>query len=194
LKKLVTIAGALLTIAGAAFAQDPMGGLGFRSGQSLDTGPVGLSAAPTVGVRQWFSPKVGVDAAIGFTTFSLESNSTTTDEGTGFSVDVGVPISLKSWEKVNFIFRPGFVWANATLKDKTTTPTYELTANAWAVSGEFEVEWMVAEKLSISAAHGIAYSSAKVEDNNSPVNEAKLSGFSTIGSNFTQVGFHVYLW
>jgi hypothetical protein len=195
LKKIVTIAGALLTLAGAAFAQDPMGGLGFRSGQALDTGPVGLSASPTVGVRQWFSPKMGVDAAIGFTTFSLESNGTTTDEGTGFSVDIGVPFSLKSWEKVNFIFRPGFIWANATLKDKTVpTPPNELTASAFAVSGEFEVEWMLAEKVSISAAHGIAYSNAKVEDNDSPVNEAKLSGFNTIGASFTQVGFHVYLW
>jgi hypothetical protein len=194
LKKLITTAFALLTLAGAAFAQDPMGGLGFRSGGALDTG-LGFAASPTVGIRQWFTSQVGVDAAIGFTTFSTEINGTKTDEGSGFAFDLGVPISLKSWEKVNFIFRPGFVYATATAKDKTIpTPPNELKATVYAFSGEFEVEWMIAEKLGISAAHGIAYSNGKLEDNDSPVNEAKVNGFSTIGGNFTEVGFHVYLW
>ncbi len=194
MKKLIATAFALLTLATAAFAQDPMGGLGFRSGGALDTG-LGFSASPTVGIRQWFTSQVGVDAAIGFTTFSAELNGTKTDEGNGFAFDIGVPISLKSWEKVNFIFRPGFVYATATAKDKTSpTPPNELKATVYAFSGEFEVEWMIAEKLGISAAHGIAYSSGKLEDNDSPVNEGKVNGFSTIGGNFTEVGFHVYLW
>lgn len=196
MKKIVLMTSILMTLAAAAYAQDPMGGLGFRSGQALNTGPdVGFSAAPTVGVRQWFTSQVGVDAAIGFTTISAEANGTKTDEGTGFSADLGIPISLKSWEKVNFIFRPGFTFTNATLKDKTSpTPPNELKATIFAVSGELEVEYMLAEKVSVSAAHGIAFSSLKVEDNDSPVNELKVTGFSTTGGSFTQLGFHVYLW
>ncbi len=195
MKKILTTAVALLTVAGAAYAEAPMGGLGFRSGTLLDSSVLGFSASPTVGLRQWFTEQVGVDAAIGFTSLSTEVNGTKTDEGTGFAFDIGVPISLKSWEKVNFIFRPGFGFATATAKDKTLpTPPNEIKGTAFNVSGELEVELMLAEKVSISASHGIAYSNVKFEDNDSPVNEAKLNGFSTIGGNFTQLGFHIYLW
>ena len=195
MKKLLAITSVLMTFAGAAFAQAPMGGIGFRSGQALSTGQVGLDATPTVGIRHWFSPKMGVDGAIGFTTLSLETNGTTTDEGSGFAFDLGLPISLKSWDKVNFLLRPGFAWTTATAKDKTApVPPNELTATAYAFNAELEVEWMVAERLSVSAAHGISFANGKLEDNDSPVNEAKFSGFSTTGSSFTQIGFHVYLW
>ena len=53
---------------------------------------------------------------------------------------------------------------------------------------------MIAERLSISAAHGVAWSSFKLEDNDSPANELTITGFSTVGDNFTTLGFHVYLW
>lgn len=195
MKKLIAITAVLMTFAGAAFAQAPMGGLGFRSGQALNTGSVGLEATPTVGIRHWFSPKMGVDGAIGFSTLSLENNGTTTDEGSGFSFDLGLPISLRSWDKVNFILRPGFAWTSATAKDKTIpTPPNELTANVYAYSAELEVEWMLAERLSVSAAQGISFVNGKIEDNDSPASEAKFSGFNTTGSSFTQIGFHVYLW
>jgi hypothetical protein len=196
MKKILTIAALLVALPLVAQAQsDPMGGLGFRSGEALSSGPVGISTSPTIGIRQWFSSQMGVDAAIGFSTVSFESGSTTTDEATGFAFDLGLPISLKSWDKVNFIFRPGFAYQTAKTEDKTNpTPPNELKATTWAATGELEVEWMLADKLSISAAHGIAYSSIKVEDNDSPVNEAKATGFSTTGSNFTSLGFHVYLW
>ena len=102
---------------------------------------------------------------------------------------------MKSWDKVNVIFRPGVEFESAKLTDKTTTlPGNEIKATIFAVSGELEVEYMIADKLSISAAHGIAYSNTKLEDNSSPANELKVNGFNTIGNNFTTLGFHVYLW
>ena len=196
LKKKLAFACLLMMVAVGAHAQDgPMGGFGFRSGAALNTGPVGFSTSPTVGIRHWFTSQMGGDIAVGFATASVEGNGTKLEEDTGFAFDLGLPISMKSWDKVNVIFRPGFVFVSATAKDKTSpTPPNELKATAYAVSGELEVEWMLAEKLSISAAHGIAYSNVKVEDNDSPVNELKVNGFNTIGSNFTQLGFHVYLW
>jgi hypothetical protein len=197
MKKIVTFACLLTLIATAAFAQGStsMGGFGFRQGASLNTGPVGISASPTVGIRQWFTSQMGADLAVGFVSTTLDVNGTKTDEGTGFAFDLGLPISMKSWDKVNVIFRPGFAYESATAKDKTSpTPPNELKATVYAVTGELEVEYMMADKLSISAAHGIAYSSTKIEDNGSPVNEAKLNGFGTIGNNFTTLGFHVYLW
>lgn len=193
--KKIALACLLMIVAASAHAEGPMGGFGFRSGGALNTGPVGISASPTVGIRHWFTSQMGGDIAVGFTTASQEINGTKTDEGTGFAFDLGLPISMKSWDKVNVIFRPGFAFTNATLKDKTSpTPPNELKATVYAVSGELEVEWMLAEKVSISAAHGIAYSSGTLKDNDTPENEAKLTGFNTIGQNFTQLGFHVYLW
>lgn len=191
MKKILAMASLLTVLAASAHAQDPMGGLGFRSGGSSG----GFDPTPTVGIRQWFSSQIGVDAAIGFASQNIEDNGTKVQEGTGFAFDLGLPISLKSWEKVNFIFRPGFVYQSATVKDPTDpTPPNEDKITVLAVSGELEVEWMIAEKVSISAAHGIAYSSLTIEDNASPVNEIKQTGFSTTGGNFTQLGFHVYLW
>lgn len=195
LKKTVTLVALFMMVAVAAHAEGTMGGFGFRQGAALNTGPVGLSASPTVGIRHWFSEQMAADLAVGFVSTNLDVNGTKTDEGTGFAFDLGLPISMKSWDKVNVIFRPGFAYETATAKDKTSpTPPNELKATVYAVTGELEVEYMIADKLSISAAHGIAYSSTKIEDNDSPVNELKLNGFGTIGNNFTTLGFHVYLW
>ncbi len=195
MKKILTLSSLLLTVAVAAHAQDPMGGLGFRSGPTVSTATLGFSASPTIGVRQWFTGQFGGDLAVGFASITAENNGIKTDEGTGFAFDLGLPISLKSWDKVNFIFRPGFTFVSATLKDKTSpTPPNELKGTGLSVSGELEVEWMLADKVSISAAHGIAYNSLKLEDNDSPAGELKLNGFNSTGENFTQLGFHVYLW
>jgi hypothetical protein len=184
-----------MTFAGVASAAAPMGGLGFRVREGLDLGPVGFAASPTVGVRHWFSEQMAVDGAIGVTSFTIESNGTKVNESTGFSFDAGVPISLKSWDKVNFILRPGIIYATGTAKNPSvTTPPNELKASAFMFTAEFEVEWMVADNLAVSAAHGFGYSSLKIEDNDSPVNEAKISGFDTTGGSFTELGFHIYLW
>lgn len=195
MKKMFVPVCLFMLVAGSAHAQtEPMGGLGFRS-TGLSTGVLGVTASPTIGIRQWFSPQFGGDVAVGFVSFSQEFNGTETDQATGFAFDLGLPISLKSWDRVNFILRPGFAYGTSTVEDKTApVPPNEIKATVWAVSGEFEVEWMLAEKVSISAAHGIAYNSVKLEDNDSPAATLETKGFGTIGSNFTQLGFHVYLW
>jgi outer membrane protein with beta-barrel domain len=203
MKKLLVTAMAVALLLGsvAAHAQEKMGGLGFRTlngpGIGLPNSGVSVGASPTIGIRQWFTPQFGVDLAVGFTSLKVEAGPPTTDtaEGTGFAFDVGVPYSLKTWDKVNFIFRPGFLYGKATAKDKLALlPPNEDTVTLLSVSGELEVEYMVAEKLSISAAHGIAYSSLKLRNNDTPESEDNLTGFGTTGDNFTHLGFHVYLW
>src|SRR5207247_10054504 len=120
-------------LAAAAYAgEGSKGGLGFRS---LAIGPSGLlpnsnasfSTTPAVGVRHWLTERAGFDAAVGFVSVKFEEGppTTTLDEGTGFVFDVGVPISAKKWDKVNVIFRPGFLWRKATAKDKIATPPNE---------------------------------------------------------------------
>jgi hypothetical protein len=178
-----------------------MGGIGFRSldgpSNSLTAAPVSFSVSPALGIRHWFSEKAGVDLAVGFTTLSLELSppTTKTDEGTGFVFDAGIPWALKKWEKVSFIFRPGVTYGTAEAKDKTApTAPNKFTSTLLSVSGELEVEWMVTDRVSVSAAHGIAYRDVELKDNSSPENKAKITGWDTTGNNFTQLGFHVYLW
>ncbi len=190
MKRMVMMAFAALLAAPVVHADGPMGGLGFRS---LSGG----GATPSIGVRHWLNERAGFDAGIGFLTASNESGTplVTTDEATGFSFDVGVPISARRWEKVNVLVRPGFVYGTATTKVKALpTPPNEFKQTLVSVSGEIEVELMLAEKVSISAAHGVAYQRFKFKDNDSPANETRGSAFRTIGSNFTSLGFHVYLW
>ena len=200
-KKIACMALTATLLAGAAHAE-VMGGIGFRSSTATLSAPVPSSsfsfdASPTIGIRHWISERMGLDGAIGFASMTAEAGPPTTDiaEGSGFTFDLGVPISAKKWDEVNVIVRPGFAYATATLKDKTVaTPPNEDTGTAMSYSLEIEVEWMVAERLSISGSHGIAYRTFKLEDNDSPANELKASGFSTTGDNFTSLGFHVYLW
>jgi outer membrane protein W len=202
-KKLLIAAAAVTLLVGpvAVHAEGTMGGLGFRTlngpGYFLPNSGVGFSTSATIGIRHWFSEKAGVDVAVGFTTLKAESGppTTTIDEGTGFAFDVGVPYAAKKWDKVNFIVRPGFLYGKVTAKDKLAlTPPNEQTATVMSVSGELEVEYMLADKVSISASHGVAYSSFKLTNNDTPQSEDKLTGFETTGNNFTQLGFHVYLW
>lgn len=200
MKRIAFVALATTTLLAGAAHAEVMGGLGFRSGGSISAPaatPVDLSASPTIGIRHWVSDRLGLDGAIGFATVSAEggSPSTTVAEASGFTLDLGVPLSMKSWEKVNVIVRPGFQYATATFKDKTIlTPPNEDTATLMAILGEIEVEYMIAERLSISASHGISWRSFKLEDNASPANELTITGFQTEGANFTTLGFHVYLW
>lgn len=200
MKKIALVAVAAALLASAAHAEGKMGGLGFRSGASGVSASVpgfAAEATPTIGIRHWLSERAGFDVGFGFVSLNQETGPPTVDtfDGTGFSFDLGIPISAKRWEKVNVIVRPGFSYGTGTLKAKTIpTPPNELTATAMAFSGELEVEWMLAERLSISASHGIAYGSFKVEDNDSPANETKLTTFQNTGDNFTSLGFHVYLW
>jgi len=178
-----------------------MGGIGFRTldgpSNSLTNVPVSFSVSPALGIRHWFSEKAGVDLAVGFTTLSLESGppTTKTDEGTGFVFDAGIPWAVKKWEKVSFIFRPGVTYGTAEAKDKLSAAApNKFTTSLLSVSGELEVEWMVTDKVSISAAHGVAYGDIEIKANTSPESKTKLTGWDTTGNNFTTLGFHVYLW
>ena len=201
MKKIACMALAATLLAGAAHAE-VMGGIGFRSlGLGLNapvpTSIIVFDASPTIGIRHWISERVALDGAIGFSTVTAEVGPPTADvaEGSGFAFDLGIPLSAKKWDEVNVIVRPGFQYSTATFKDKTApTPPNEDTATAMGFSAEIEVEWMVAERLSISASHGVAYRTIKFEDNDTPANEIKASGFQTTGDNFTALGFHVYLW
>jgi len=197
LKKLIfaAVAASLLTAAVAQAADErpttmlPTGGLGFRSQVTPLNGALSVPQAPaTIGLRHWFNEFVGADIGAGYYTAEIKP---LPEKFTGYTIDVGIPISIKRpSEKVNFLFRPGFTWSD--LKDNDETPPpLEIHWTTMGITGELEVEWMVADKLSISASQGFGY--FQMHDDGNPKTTRTYTG-NLFGGNFTELGFHVYLW
>jgi hypothetical protein len=168
--------------------KDGMGGIGFRAPITpLSFALVEPQAAPTIGIRQWFNKRFGFDVAVGYYQAEIKP---LPEKFTGYTVDVGLPITIKRpSEHVNFIFRPGFQWGQLEDVDETPPPV-TIDWDLLGATAELEVEWMVADKLSISASHGAGY--FRLRDNGDPKTTRTFTG--TLGSNFTELGFHVYLW
>jgi hypothetical protein len=174
-----------------SFAQDSQhavdharGGLGFR-----------LTRAP-IGIRWWLSDMVGIDAGVGFTSEKFADIGTdplgNPEDVTfsAFSADIGVPLRLRTWDSVHFILRPGLIYTTEDDQFYFDITGTKEKRNTFAVSGEFEVEYFVAKNFSLSASHGVEYASTKLDVPNSKSDTA----VGTFGSNFTTLGFHVYLW
>jgi hypothetical protein len=184
----VTLFAFLAVVPALAFAQDmPPAehksiGLGFHN----DSAPIG--------VRWWFAgQKVGLDLGVGY-----DREAATTlgfpfpDEHLSkFTINAGIPIVLKSWSKVHFMFRPGLSYATQQVPDTSATLANFSTANekTLQITGELEAEVFLAENFSVSASHGIGYESFKPADGGK-----SETAFFTLGNNFTNIGFHVYLF
>lgn len=172
-----------------AFAQDGdspkhhNGSLGFHNVE-----------AP-IGVRWWFSgQKVGLDLGLGYGSSPATSDGYPDESLTNYTLEVGVPFVLKSWERVHFLVRPGLLYSSS---DYTTSdpspPTPEPfdteSATTMRIMGEFEAEVFLADNFSVSASHGIAFNTVD------PGGTAdSQSSFGTFGNNFTNVGFHFYFF
>jgi len=165
---------ALTLFVGNAYAQDHMkGGLGFHNIE-----------AP-LGVRWWLgSGKFGIDAGIGLGS----THDVAFDEDLShWALDLGVPISLKRWDRVDFIFRPGILY---TSQEVPTPPPPDNTDNTTVltVQAELEAEVFLADNVSFSASQGLGISSINFAGGGS------ASEWTTTGANFTNIGFHVYLF
>ena len=133
-----------------------------------------------IGLRWWFSgQKVALDAGIGF-----ESLDTGDDDLNSFALDVGVPILLRSWDRFHFLVRPGLLFET----EEVIVLGEEEQDKFFAITGELEAEVFLTDNVSFSASHGIAVI------NRDPAVGEDTTDFGTIGRNFTEVGFHVYLF
>lgn len=139
-----------------------------------------------LGVRSWFNEKVAGDFGFGYTDTKSETGPGTVED-TGSRIEIGVPIRVMTLEKAHFIVRPGYEWFNDVHK---VTGAADVTTTGYVLSGELELEYFMTDRVSLSASHGIAYTSS--EDDDTP--KTKDTTFQTLGNNFTNIGFHVYLW
>ncbi len=186
----------LLALSGPAFGQNGMTaehknvGVGFHN---LD--------AP-LGVRWWLgSQKVAIDVGVGYG--SDEAFNGYPDERvTNWAIDAGVPIVLKTWPRMHVLFRPGFLYQSqeVVISDGPPPPVGEPfdTDNETDlfVTAELEGEAFLLENFSVSASAGISYHSHQPPDFDptDTVEPKKETSFNTFGNNFTNIGFHLYLF
>lgn len=155
----------------AAHGGTERGALGFHS---VD--------AP-LGIRWWLTDRVAFDGGVGFGSRDLGSENVT-----NFTLDLGIPMMLKTWDKAHFLFRPGVGYHSQQVITDPGPPVVKDSDITFTISAELEAEVFLADHVSLSAAHGIAI----IKDD--PAGGASFTDWGTTGSNFTTIGFHVYLF
>src|SRR6185503_7513423 len=141
MKRWIVFLALTLVATGVATAQPTHSniGLGFHNVQ-----------AP-LGVRWWFTgQKVALDAGIGF---GSHEDPATDEDLSDFAFDIGVPIRLKSWDRVHFMVRPGILYTSEEEVIDFGPPVDTDNTTSMTVQAELEVEVFLAESVSFSAAH-----------------------------------------
>lgn len=175
MKKLVTILTVALGVVSAALpslasaaVHNNIGG-GFHS-----------SNAP-LGVRWWMTgQKLAIDVGLGF-----DSDEFGDERLNEFTIEAGIPVVVKSWDRVHALFRPGIMFNSQDVVVQNDTDS----ATTFTVLLEGEAEVFLADNFSVSASHGLHIESF------SPAGDGDSStAFGLFGNDFTEVGFHLYLF
>jgi len=146
-----------------------------------------------VGFRWWTSDKMAIDFGLGVEADEspdLESDDAdATTHLIHFAVDAGIPFVWKTWDKVHVLFRPGINWTSE--QDYITGPNgpEKDRSSTMKITAEFEGEVFLVENFSVSASHGIC-----VRMVSPPGDGDSTMDFGTIGDQFTEVGFHMYIF
>ena len=166
--------------------------LGFRNARvpTLDLNQI-VTTVP-IGIRWWFGQhKLGLDLGTGYGMHKDESSG---ENLNAWNLDAGIPWALKSWDRVDVILRPG---VNYTQQDGIeyqfvfpSASTSKVTDRIVTGTAEIEVEVFPFQNVSVSASYGIGV----VNVNPGEAGVKTTTDFGTFGSNFTSLGFHVYLW
>jgi hypothetical protein len=157
--------------------QHPNGSVGFHT-----------TDAP-LGGRWWFgSQKVGIDFGLGLS--STPAPSYDDESLMGFAVDVGVPLVLKNWDRFHLLFRPGLIYQSQEVQTETPPDPFDSDdATTIGLTLEIEGEVFIVDNFSVSASTGLGFFSV---DPAGPGDSR--TNWSTLGNNFTNIGFHVYFF
>lgn len=176
---LVTLLGLLPAMASAQSdmaAEHAAGGIGFHN-----------TIAP-LGGRWWLAgQKVALDLGFGYESSPAPNH--TDEKLSAWAIDVGVPLVWKSWSRAHVIFRPGLLYTSQQFETSAGPPVAFDTGDqtSMSITGEIEAEIFLVDNVSISASEGIGFESIN------PVGPGdSITSFSTLGNNFTELGFHVY--
>ena len=175
---------ALVTLTGVASAQGTaqpataeheQGGLGFHSVQ-----------AP-LGGRWWLNQKFAIDVGLGFGSQEVDVAGTSTNLS-NWALDLGVPITIRKFDRLYVLFRPGILYLSQEDVVDPGPPLIKDDDTSMALNLEIEAEVFLTDRFSVSASHGLAFV------NNSPAVGESTSDWGTTGANFTNVGFHIYMF
>jgi hypothetical protein len=160
-------------------------GAGAASAQTHYAGALGFHDVDApVGLRWWFSgQKIGLDVGLGFGSEEIAD-----ENFSHWALDVGLPVMLKSWDRVHFLVRPGIVYRSQEVVTDPGPPLVTDEDTSLTLQGELEAEVFLADNFSVSAAHGLAIV------NTDPAAGGSSTDWGTTGANFTNIGFHVYLF
>lgn len=138
-----------------------------------------------LGIRWWVSDKLAIDAAIGI---GSDENPAVDENLSHWAIDLGLPILLKRFDRLNFMVRPGLMFQSQEVVVDPGPPVDTDNDNTMSIGAELEAEVFLTDHFTVSAAHGFAFV------NNDPAVGSSTTDWGTTGANFTNIGFHVYLW
>ncbi len=178
---LVLTVAAACALPAAVWAQDDVpqhanGSIGFHN-----------VTAP-LGGRWWFGgQKVAIDFGLGFGSDPAPADD---EDLTHWAVEVGVPIRLKSWDRIHLLFRPGLLYESE--EEQVSGPGDPFATDdetRFGLTAEIEGEVFIVDNFSVSVSQGIGFF------NTDPAGGGDdSSSFGTIGNNFTNIGFHIYFF
>lgn len=138
-----------------------------------------------VGVRWWLSDKVALDAGLGL---GSEENTAVDENLSHWALDLGVPIMLKSFDRLHFMVRPGLLYTSEETVTVPGPPVQKDNDTTMSIGAELEAEVFLTPNFSVSAAHGFEFV------NYDPAVGPSSTDWGTTGANFTNIGFHVYMF
>lgn len=172
---------ALVALTGVASAQ----GTAQQATADHEQGGVGFhSIQAPLGGRWWLNPKFAIDAGLGFG--SNESGAGTSLSN--WALDLGVPITMRTFDRLSVMFRPGILYQSVEVITDTGPPIVTDNDTQMALNLELEAEVFLTDHFSVSASEGLAFI------NTSPAGGSSTTDWGTTGANFTTLGFHVYMF
>jgi hypothetical protein len=179
--KRIVIAALTLIVAlpALASAKDMTGRFGL--GYFTDNAPIG--------VRYWFSPRVGLDVGFGFSSVDgvpavPATMPPSTESAIDFTIEAGVPYIVHSSERANLFLRAGGLLSitDDRLRGGTTDETWT-TFDILLGPG---AEVFFGDHFSLEASHGI-----RINIDSPPVGDSQTS-FGTVSGSISELGFHYY--
>lgn len=158
------------------------------------TGRFGLgyftSDAP-IGMRYWFSPKLGVDLGVGFSLIDgvpafPATTPPTTETAMDFTIEAGLPYIIHSSEHANLFLRAGGVIG---ITDDRLVAGGGSTDETWTT---FDVllgpgaEVFLGDNFSLEGTHGLLINVVSP-----PVGDSQTN-FGTVAGSVSELGFHYY--
>ena len=169
---IVTLA-AVIGLAGPALAVDRSGefALGFNN-----------TDAP-VGLRYFFSEKVGADLGLGFESIDLGSES-----ASSLFLEAGVSYIVFDYDDSYFFVRPAVAFSS--LDDRVYgTGSEDATWSVIDLKLNLGAEVRLAERFGLTFQHGLMFTTTSLPDEIVPEGgEDSLTDFSTFGENVTEAG------